>query len=121
MREVRWWYDQVDDDIRDVMSDADWDIFRSSSSDVSEFVDVVTSFIAMLEEVRSFPNQKTWVYRFIRATLNARTAAYSSLVSGHMDKYKAASYGLQRAVKDAKRRYRDRVEAQMEQRNTRHL
>jgi len=38
-----------------------------------------------------------------------------------MDEYKAASYGLQRAVKDTKRRYRDRVETQMEQRNTRRI
>jgi len=35
-----------------------------------------------------------------------------------MDEYNAASYGLRKAVKDAKRRYRDRVESQMEQRNT---
>jgi len=36
-----------------------------------------------------------------------------------MDKYKVASDGLWRAVKEAKRRYRDRVESQMKQRNTR--
>jgi len=58
----------------------------------------------------------------IHTALNARTAAYnSSLVSGNMDEYKAASYTLRRMVKDAKRRYRDRLEGQMEQRNTRHL
>jgi len=58
----------------------------------------------------------------ICAFLNARTAAYnSSLVSGNMDKYKAAPCGLQRVVKDAKRRYTDRVEGQMEQCNTRRL
>jgi len=38
-----------------------------------------------------------------------------------MDKYKAVSYGLWRMVKDAKRRYRDKVEAQMEQRDTKCL
>jgi len=37
-----------------------------------------------------------------------------------MEEYKAPSYRLRRAVKDAKR-YRDRVEAQMEQRDTRRL
>jgi len=36
------------------------------------------------------------------------------LMSYNMDKYKAASYGLRRVVKDAKRRYRDRVEVQMD-------
>jgi len=120
---VKQWSDQVDDDIRDATSDVDWDMFRSSSRDISEFTDVVTSFIATLADtivpmvkVRSFPNQKPWIDGYIRATLNAHTAAYnSSFVSGNMDEYKAASYGLRRAVKDAKRRYRDRVELQMEQ------
>jgi len=35
--------DQIDDDIWDAMSDVNWD--RSSSSDISDFTDVVTSFI----------------------------------------------------------------------------
>jgi len=116
-REVKRWSDQIDVDIRDAMSDFDWEMFRSSSSDVSEFTDMVMSFIATLVDtiipMRSFPNQKPWVDGSIRATLNARTAAYnSSLVSGHMDKYKAASYRLRRVVKDTKRWYRDRVESQ---------
>jgi len=58
----------------------------------------------------------------IRNTLNGRTTAYNfGLISGHMDEYKAASYRLRRAVKDAKRWYRDRVETQMKQPNTRSL
>jgi len=63
-------------------------VFRSSSSDVSDFTDVVTNFIATLEDttvptvkVISFP----WVDGSIRAALNAPTAVYSGLVSGHMD------------------------------------
>jgi len=72
--------------------------------------------------VRSFPNQKPWVDGSIHAALNARTAAYNSgLVSGHMEEYKAPSYRLRRAVKEAKKRYRDRVETQMEQHETRRL
>jgi len=104
-------------------------MFRSSSSDIIDFTDVVTRFIATLADtivptvkVRSFVNQKPWVDGSIRHALNTCTAAYnSSLVSRHMDEYKALSYGLQRAVKDTKRRYRDRVEMQMEQRDTRHI
>ena len=88
---------------------------------------MVISFIAKLEDtiiptvkVRSFPNQKSWVDGSILSALNGRTAAYNSgLVSGHMDKYKAASYGLWRAVKDAKRRNRQRVDTQMEWRDIR--
>jgi len=72
--------------------------------------------------VRSFPNQKPLVDGSIRAALNDYTAVYnSSLVSGNMDQYKAVSYGLWQTVNDAKIRYRERVEAQMEQRDTRRL
>jgi len=38
-----------------------------------------------------------------------------------MEEYKVASYGLRRAVMDAKRKYRDRVEAHMAQHDTRRL
>jgi len=43
MREVRRWSDQVEDDMQDATSDVYWGMFRSSSSDVSKFTDVVTS------------------------------------------------------------------------------
>jgi len=70
-------------------------------------------------KVRSFINQKLWVNGSIHAALNGHTAAYnSSLVSGNMDEYKSTSYELRQEVKDAKRRYRVRVEAQMEHRDT---
>ncbi len=45
------------------LDDVDWDMFRASSSDVSEFTDVALSFVNMLTEqatetitVRTFPN-----------------------------------------------------------------
>jgi len=53
---------------------------------------VVTSFIATLQGT-IIPTVK--VDESIHAALNARTTAYnSSLISGNMDEYKSASYGL---------------------------
>ncbi len=55
------------------LDDVDWDMFRRVSSDVSEFTDVVVSFINTLTEqatetvtIRTFTNQKPWVDRSIR-------------------------------------------------------
>jgi len=48
MKEVRQWSVQVEDDMQDATSDVN--MFRSSSSDVSEFTGMVTSFIATLED-----------------------------------------------------------------------
>ncbi len=58
------------------LDDVDWDMFRASSADVSEFTDVALSFVYMLTNqatetvtIRTFSNQKPWVDRTIRAAL----------------------------------------------------
>ncbi len=79
------------------LDDVDWDIFRVSSADVSEFTDVALSFINTLTDqatetatIRTFSNQKPWVDRTIRAAVNHRTAAYNAgLSSGNVSEYKA--------------------------------
>ncbi len=99
------------------LDDVDWDMFRASSSDVSEFTDV--AFVNTLTEqatetitIRTFSNQKPWVDRTIRAAVNKRTAAYNGgLLSGNMSEYKALCYALRRAVRAAKLRYRERIES----------
>ncbi len=96
------------------LDDVDWDMFRASSSDVSEFTDVAVSFVNTLTEqatetitVRTFPNQKPWVDRSIRDAVNKRTAAYNeALLSGNMSVYKASCYALRWAVSAAKHRYK---------------
>ncbi len=78
--------------------DVDWDMFRASSSDVSEFTDVAVSFINTLTEqatetvtIRTFSNHKPWVDRSIRDAVNHRTAAYNAgLLSGNMSEYKTS-------------------------------
>ncbi len=49
------------------LDDVDWDMFRASSADVSEFTDVALSFINTLTDqatetatIRTFSNQKPW-------------------------------------------------------------
>ncbi len=101
--------------------DVDWDMFRASSSDVSEFTDVALSFVNTLTEqatetvtIRTFSKQKTLVDRSICDAVNHRTAAYNAgLLSGNMSEYKAPCYALRRAVRAAKRRYRERIESHL--------
>ncbi len=84
------------------LDDFDWDMFRASSSDVSEFTDVVVSFINTLTEqatetvtIRTFSNQKPWVNRTIRDAVNHRTAAYNAgILSGNLSEYNASCYAL---------------------------
>ncbi len=101
------------------IDDVDWDMFRASSSDISEFTDVALSFVNTLTKQatetvtrRTFSNQKPWVDRSIRDVVNHRTAVYNAgLLSGNMSEYKASCYSLRRAVRAAKLQYRDKIES----------
>ncbi len=69
------------------LDDVDWDMFRASSSDVSEFTDVALSFVNTLTEqatetvtIRTFSNQKLWVDRTICVAVNQRTAPHTTPV-----------------------------------------
>ncbi len=78
-RVVMHWSSHSEAMLQAALDDIDWDMFRASSSDVSEFTDVALSFVNTLTEqatetitVRTFPNQKPWVDRTIRAAINKR-------------------------------------------------
>ncbi len=111
------------------LDDVDWDMFRASSSDVSEFTDVAVSFVNTLTEqatekitVRTFPNQKPWVDRTISDAVNKRTAAYNeTLLSGNMSEYKTSCYALRRAVRAAKHRYKERIESHFQLNDSRRM
>ncbi|KAK1784466.1 hypothetical protein P4O66_000871 [Electrophorus voltai] len=62
--------------------------------------------------IKRFPNQKPWVDKTICEALNSRTAAYSvGIISGNMDEYKSAPYGVCRVVREAKQHYRKKLES----------
>ncbi len=111
------------------LDDVDWDMFQASSSDVSEFTDVALSFVNTLTEqatetvtIRTFSNQKPWMDRTIRDAVNHRTAAYNAgILSGNMSEYKASCYALRRAVRTAKRRYRERIESHFQLNDSRRV
>ncbi len=101
-REVTRWSSHSDAMLQASLDDVDWDMFRASSSDVSEFTDVALSFVNTLTEqatetvtITTFSNQKPWVDRTISDVVNHRTAAYNAgLLSGNMSEFKASCYAL---------------------------
>ncbi|KAI5090955.1 hypothetical protein C0J45_19816 [Silurus meridionalis] len=107
--EVASWTEQSVAALQDALDDADWDMFRRSSDDVKMFTEAVVGFIGKLADntvqknpIRTFPNQKPWVDKTIRDTLRSCSTAYNTgLDTGDMEEYKAASYSVRRAVKDA--------------------
>ncbi len=111
------------------LDDVDWGMFWASSSDVSEFTDVVLSFVNTLTEqatetvtIRTFSNQKPWVDRSICDAVNHRTAAYNAgNLSGNISEYKASCYALWRAVRSAKLWYRERIESYFQLNDSRRM
>ncbi len=49
-REVTRWSSHSEAMLQVALDDIDWDMFRASSSDVSEFTDVAVSFVNTLTE-----------------------------------------------------------------------
>ncbi len=85
----------------------------SANSEVAlSFVNMLTEQATETVKIRTFSNQKPWVDRTIRDAVNHRTALYNAcILSGNMSEYKASCYTLRWAVRDAKRRYRERIES----------
>ncbi|KAK1795637.1 hypothetical protein P4O66_001130 [Electrophorus voltai] len=128
-REVARWTDQSVAALQDALNDADWNMFRRSTDDVSEFTETVVGFIGKLVDdmipritIKKFPNQKPWVDKTICEGLNSRTAANNAgIISGNMDEYKSAAYGVRRVVREAKRCYGRKLETQFQQSGSRSL
>ncbi len=128
-RELMCWSSHSEAMLQASLDDVDWDMFRASSADISEFTDVALSFVNMLTDqatetvtIRTFSNQKLWVDRTIHAAVNQRTAAYNAgLLSGNMSEYKATCYALRRAVRAAKLRYRERTESHFQLNDSRRM
>ncbi len=128
-REVTRWSPHSEATLQASLDDVDWDMFRASSSDVSEFTEVALSFVNTLTEqatetvtIKTFSNQKPWVDRSIRDAVNHRTAAYNAgILSGNMSEYKSSCYALRRAVRAAKRRYSERIESHFQLNDSRRM
>ncbi len=128
-REVTRWSSHSEATLQASLDDVDWDMFRASSSDVSEFTEVALSFVNTLTEqatetvtIKTFSNQKPWVDRTIRDAVNHRTAAYNAgILSGNMSEYKSSCYALHRAVRAAKRRYSERIESHFQLNDSRRM
>ncbi len=128
-KEVTRWSSHSEAMLQASLDDVDWDMFRASSSDVSEFTEVALSFVNTLNEqatetvtIKTFSNQKPWVDRTIRDAVNHRTAAYNAgLSSGNMSEYKTSCYALRRAVRAAKRWYSERIESHFQLNDSRRM
>ena len=70
--------------------------------------------VVRIAMIKTFPNQKPWIGGSTRVKLKAQTTAFNQgKVTGNMTEYKQCRYSLHKAIKQAKRQYRDKVESQL--------
>ena len=99
----------------------------ASENNIEEYTDVVTEFIKKCigdvvptVTIKIYPNQKPWTNGSIHTKLKARTTAFNhGEMTENMAGYKQCSYSRRKAIKLAKRQYRDRVESQFNGSDTR--
>ncbi len=112
-REMMRWSSHSEAMLQAALDDVDWDMFRASSSDVSEFTDVAIIYVNLLtEQATETVTIRTWVDRTIHDAVNQCTTAYNAgLLSENMREYKASCYALRCVIRAAKHRYREIIES----------
>eukprot|EP00061_Rhincodon_typus_P008721 g31584.t1 len=91
-------------------------MFTCSVESLDDYTTTVTDFISKCVEdcvpkksIQVFPNRKPWMNQEIHSLLKTRRAA---LKLGDLDQYGKFRYDLRKAIREAKRQYRTKLEAQ---------
>ena len=105
-------------------------MFRvACKNNLDAYTDTVTEFIMKCigdvvptVTIKTYPNHKPWIDGSIRVKQKARTTAFNNgKATGNMAEYKQCNYSLRKAIKQAKRQYRDKVQSQFNGSDTRRM
>ncbi|CAM4275437.1 unnamed protein product [Leuciscus chuanchicus] len=121
IKQIKHWTPQTEVILQDCFALTDWDVFKVAATqedlsvNIQDYTEYVTGYISTCADniiptikVRKFPNQKPWINGQVRNMLHARSSAFAS---GNDTEYKAAKYGLRRAITAAKRNYREKLDS----------
>ena len=123
---VRVWSEEACDKLQGSFECTDWSIFLDDDElDLDSKANRVTAYINFCVDdaipcktVKIFPNDKPWMSREVKVAINQKRRAF---YSGDADLIKSAQKDLKAKIKQAKLKYKDRVERQMSNTNTRGL
>lgn len=110
---VRRWDGDAAETLQGCFQCTDWDVFTDGSS-LEEATEVVTHHITFCEEmivptktVKVFSNNKPWITKALKKTLNKKKIAFNS---ENRIKSKLIQNRLNKEIKAAKRGYKEKVE-----------
>ena len=120
---VKVWDETSCDSLKGCFECTDWDMFFESCKDVEELNDVVSEYVKFCEsvcvktkEIKCFPNNKPWVTKDIKHSINAKNIAYAS-----KDKTKIfeAQKKLDEKIREGKEKYREKISQSFKSNNMR--
>ena len=86
------------------------------TSNVLDYIQFCTETVLRTRTIKVFPNQKPWFDGNVGSLLRARDTAFRS---GDMLAYRTARQDLQKGLKGAKGKYRQRIEGHFENKDPR--
>lgn len=120
---VRKWSTEAIEKLQACLECTNWDIFKDTAKDLDELTETVSDYIAFCEEtcidkkqVTIYPNNKPWFTSKIKQLLRKKHQAFKA---GDMNQYKALKYSVNKAIRDAKIDYKEKLEDQFCLNNTR--
>lgn len=118
---VKVWMPESVEELRGCFECTEWEVFLNACNTVSEATDVVSSYISFCEDliipqkkVKIFPNNKPWITKSLKATLNKKKIAFQT---GNKTDRKSVQKVLVKEIKEQRKVYKEKVESQFQQGN----
>ena len=121
-RAVRRWSQEAEDSLQGCFEATDWDVLcDAQGEDIGSITDCITDYINFCTDtiiptrtVRCYPNNKPWVTKDIKATLNRKKAAFRS---GDREELKRVQIELREKIAEGKENYKRKLESKLQQNN----
>lgn len=120
VKTVQVWSEEATSMLQDCFEHTEWEVFKEGAdlekytTSVLAYVHFCTDTVLTTKTIRVFPNQKPWLDSTVCMLLKARDAAYRS---GDMLVYSRARRDLNKGIKEAKHRYKQRIEGLFDNNN----
>ena len=113
-KSVKMWSKESVEELQGCFECTDWDVFFNSCDDVNDATDVISSYVSFCRDmiipsktIKIFPNNKPWISKSLKSTLNEKKIAFQT---GDRQNRKQIQAKLRKELKEAKRKYKEKVE-----------
>ncbi|KAI4903482.1 hypothetical protein NFI96_006182 [Prochilodus magdalenae] len=125
-RTVRRWSEETSEVLQDCFETTDWTaLYEPHGEDIDGLTECITDYINFCVDstvptrtVKCYPNNKPWVTKDIKALLNKKKRAFRA---GDREEVRTTQRELKRTIREAKDRYRRKLEWKLQQNNMREV